>query len=62
MTDWDKIWDEQGGARGGVPEPSFVRFANRTFAGRKLQYTRFLDIGSGTGLIPYGWSSAAPVW
>ena len=49
MTDWDKIWDEQGGARGGVPEPSFVRFANRTFAGRKLQYTRFLDIGSGTG-------------
>ena len=48
MTNWDKIWDEQGGARGGVPEPSFVRFANRAF-NRSLHHIRFLDIGSGTG-------------
>ena len=48
MTDWDKVWEEQGGARGGVPEPSFVRFVHRTFSGW-LHHTRFLDIGSGTG-------------
>ena len=48
MTDWDKIWYDDGGSRGGTPENSFVRFASRTF-GWEIAKKRFLDIGSGTG-------------
>lgn len=48
MTDWDKIWYDEGGSRGGTPENSFVRFASRTF-GWEIAKKRFLDIGSGTG-------------
>ena len=49
MTDWDGIWEDLRGAKGGIPDLTLVRFVGR--AG--LKGKRILDIGSGTGANSY---------